>query len=65
MRTGADMGNRANFAIARDLDWQLYYSHWAGARAGLSGPASSTHAICYGRGVPNRPERMSTPRGRG
>jgi hypothetical protein len=26
------MGNRANFVIVRDQDWQLYYSHWAGCR---------------------------------
>jgi hypothetical protein len=27
-----DMGNRANFVIVKDQDWQLYYSHWAGCR---------------------------------
>jgi len=26
------MGNRANFVIVKDRDWQLYYSHWAGCR---------------------------------
>ncbi len=26
------MGNRANFVIVKDQDWQLYYSHWAGCR---------------------------------
>lgn len=26
------MGNRANFVIVKDGDWQLYYSHWAGCR---------------------------------
>lgn len=26
------MGNRANFVIVQDHDWQLYYSHWAGCR---------------------------------
>jgi len=26
------MGNRANFVIVKDQDWQLFYSHWAGAR---------------------------------
>jgi hypothetical protein len=26
------MGNRANFVIVKDQDWQLYYSHWAGGR---------------------------------
>ena len=26
------MGNRANFVIVKDHDWQLYYSHWAGCR---------------------------------
>jgi hypothetical protein len=26
------MGNRADFVIVKDQDWQLYYSHWAGCR---------------------------------
>lgn len=26
------MGNRANFVIVRDQDWQLFYSHWGGCR---------------------------------
>lgn len=26
------MGNRANFVIVEDHDWQLYYSHWGGCR---------------------------------
>jgi len=26
------MGNRANFVIVQNQDWQLYYSHWAGCR---------------------------------
>jgi hypothetical protein len=26
------MGNRADFVIVKDHDWQLYYSHWAGRR---------------------------------
>jgi hypothetical protein len=26
------MGNRANFVIVKNQDWQLYYSHWAGGR---------------------------------
>ena len=26
------MGNRANFVIVKDQDWQLYYSHWSGCR---------------------------------
>lgn len=26
------MGNRANFVIVKEQDWQLYYSHWAGCR---------------------------------
>ncbi|MDO3634409.1 hypothetical protein [Mycolicibacterium arseniciresistens] len=26
------MGNRANFVIVKDGDWQLYYSHWGGCR---------------------------------
>ncbi len=26
------MGNRANFVIVKDQDWQLYYSHWGGCR---------------------------------
>ncbi len=26
------MGNRANFVIVKDQEWQLYYSHWAGYR---------------------------------
>ena len=26
------MGNRANFVIVENQDWQLYYSHWAGCR---------------------------------
>ena len=30
--TGGDMGNRANFVIVKDQDWQLYYSHWGGCR---------------------------------
>ncbi len=36
------MGNRANFVIVKDQDWQLYYSHWAGCRmldALIGGPA--------------------------
>lgn len=36
------MGNRANFVIVQDQDWQLYYSHWAGCRildALIGGPA--------------------------
>jgi hypothetical protein len=32
IRNGGDMGNRANFVIVKDQDWQLYYSHWAGYR---------------------------------
>lgn len=35
------MGNRANFVIVKDQDWQLYYSHWAGCRmldALIAGP---------------------------
>lgn len=38
---GEDMGNRANFVIVKDQDWQLYYSHWAGCRmldALIAGP---------------------------
>jgi hypothetical protein len=27
-----DMGNRADFIIVEDQDWQLYYSHWGGCR---------------------------------
>ena len=26
------MGNRANFVLVKDQDWQLYYSHWGGCR---------------------------------
>jgi len=26
------MGNRANFVVVKDEDWQLYYSHWGGCR---------------------------------
>lgn len=26
------MGNRANFVVMKDRNWQLYYSHWAGCR---------------------------------
>jgi hypothetical protein len=26
------MGNRANFVVVKDQDWQLYYSHWGGCR---------------------------------
>ena len=26
------MGNRANFVVVEDQDWQLYYSHWGGCR---------------------------------
>lgn len=26
------MGNRANFVIVENGDWQLYYAHWAGCR---------------------------------
>lgn len=26
------MGNRANYVIVKDQDWQLYYAHWAGCR---------------------------------
>ncbi|BBX26621.1 hypothetical protein GCM10009632_42820 [Mycolicibacterium alvei] len=29
---GRDMGNRANFVIVENGEWQLYYSHWAGCR---------------------------------
>ena len=29
---GRDIGNRANFVIVKDQDWQLYYSHWGGCR---------------------------------
>ena len=35
------MGNRANFVVVKDQDWQLYYSHWAGCRmldALIAGP---------------------------
>lgn len=35
------MGNRANFVIVKDQDWQLYYSHWSGCRildALIAGP---------------------------
>ena len=32
VRTGVEMGNRANFVIVKDQDWQVYYSHWAGCR---------------------------------
>jgi hypothetical protein len=37
------MGNRANFVIVKDQDWQLYYSHWGGCRmldALIGGPNS-------------------------
>ncbi|MFZ0832516.1 MAG: hypothetical protein WAM92_05420 [Mycobacterium sp.] len=36
------MGNRANFVVVKDQNWQLYYSHWAGCRmldALIGGPA--------------------------
>lgn len=39
------MGSRANFVVVENQDWQLYYSHWAGARvldALIGGPA---HAV--------------------
>jgi hypothetical protein len=26
------VGNRANFVIVKDQDWQLYYSHWGDCR---------------------------------
>ena len=26
------MGNRANFVVVKDQDWQLYYSQWGGCR---------------------------------
>jgi hypothetical protein len=26
------MGNRANFVVVQNEDWQLYYSHWGGCR---------------------------------
>lgn len=26
------MGNRANFVVVENQDWQLYYAHWAGGR---------------------------------
>ena len=32
MADRGDMGNRANFVIVKDQDWQLYYSHWGGCR---------------------------------
>jgi hypothetical protein len=31
-RQGNIMGNRANFVIVKDQEWQLYYSHWGGCR---------------------------------
>jgi hypothetical protein len=31
-RNGEEMGNRANFVIVENQDWQLYYSHWGGCR---------------------------------
>ncbi len=49
------MGNRANFVIVQNQDWQLYYSHWAGCRildALIGGPdlalryARSLQAVC-------------------
>jgi len=29
---GEIWGNRANFVVVKDQDWQLYYSHWGGCR---------------------------------
>lgn len=26
------MGNRANFVVVKNQDWELYHSHWAGCR---------------------------------
>ena len=45
------MGNRANFVIVKDQDWQLYYSHWAGCRmldALIGGPE---FALRYARSL--------------
>ncbi len=45
------MGNRANFVIVNDQDWQLYYSHWAGCRmldALIGGPQ---FALRYARSL--------------
>jgi len=46
------MGNRANFVIVKDQDWQLYYSHWAGCRmldVLIAGPARQAYAD-FGKG---------------
>ncbi len=51
---GADMGNRANFVVVKDRDWQLYYSHWAGCRmldALVGGPEL---ALRYAQALPQR-----------
>lgn len=45
------MGNRANFVVVENRDWQLYYSHWAGCRmldALIGGP---TLAVRYVRAL--------------
>lgn len=47
MRIGADVGNRANFVIVKDQDWQLFYSHWAGCRMLDSLTAGPEFALRY------------------
>lgn len=49
------MGNRANFVIVENSDWQLYYSHWAGCRmldALIGGPDHALRYVQSLRGCP-------------
>jgi hypothetical protein len=59
------MGNRANFVIVKDQDWQLYYSHWAGCRildALIGGPELAMRCARSLRGCANYFDGMVRPR---
>jgi hypothetical protein len=49
------VGNRANFVIVKDQDWQLFYAHWAGYRmldALIGGPELAVRYAQSQRPVP-------------
>jgi hypothetical protein len=45
------MGNRANFVVVKDQDWQLFYSHWAGCRMLDALVAGPQYAVRYAQSL--------------
>jgi len=55
------MGNRANFVIVKDQDWQLHYSHWGGCRmldALIGGPEHALRNAASCRPIPGTGSRI-------